>query len=198
MRLTRSLASSCGLIVAVASLQASSGSLVPLKGQIQTVADFVPAPEPAPFECPGTTSPFLSPNEPIQWVQVKGTGQVSHLGSTTVDNLECIWIESHPECDGTTCSPVQSKLYGEAEFFAANGDALHFTFDGDVVPMAGDATQIVFNGSLLFDGGTGRFAEAAGSARYSGGYSFANEVWILRFRRWAFGCRSDEEQVTPT
>jgi hypothetical protein len=137
---------------------AAAAERVPIKGAFATYADFVPPPEPAPFVCPVPADGTL-----LGWVRVRGTGKVSHLGLTTFDNLQCIWVDS----------TGQQGLYGEVDFVAANGDALAVSYDGVVIPTG--PTTIEFDGAMTFIGGTGRFAGAAGEAPYRGAYSFATK-----------------------
>lgn len=85
-----------------------------------------------------------------------GEGNINHMGKTMVDMTFCF--------DATDFS------YGGTEitFVGANGDELYATIPtGLVIPNPGenaDYYQWYFNDTIYFNGGTGRFAGATGTA----------------------------------
>jgi hypothetical protein len=78
---------------------------------------------------------------------VSATGRATHLGKFTRDETVLL-------ADGT--------LEGTLVFIAANGDELHADVEGGFI----SATTAV--GTYTFTGGTGRFANASGSAGFVG------------------------------
>jgi len=123
---------------------------VPFKGSVLALdnGQIFPTPE-EPLDCPeGAEWQFFS----------RGTGQVSHLGRSTLDLIQCSkYVEF----------PFVGQSEGTTAFTAANGDKLvlahDLTFgvflpDGTPVPdgFEGSGTWTVLEGS-------GRFANATGS-----------------------------------
>lgn len=53
---------------------------------------------------------------------------------------------------------------GALELGAANGDILNATYVGDIVPSGDPEIPFLLLFTITFDGGTGRFSEASGSA----------------------------------
>jgi hypothetical protein len=95
-------------------------------------------------------------------VIVTGVCQYGHLGRT-----QC-WAEQTvlPGPDGTL------SIENEGVCIAANGDQLNTSFKGTGVPTSADV--IVFNGDETYEGGTGRFANATGSAALWGSAQFTS------------------------
>jgi len=86
------------------------------------------------------------------YIEVTGTCQLTHLGRSTTHAVQQLLATGLRNC---------------AEFTAANGDVLRHVTTGTVVPGPQPGT-VAFTGSLIFDGGTGRFAGASGSAAFDG------------------------------
>lgn len=140
------------LMAAVSPALASRGQpdhTVPLKGRVLALdnGQIFPTPE-APLDCPeGAEWQFFS----------RGTGQLSHLGRSDLDLIQCSRFVN-PPFDG------QSE--GTTTFTSANGDTLvlahDLTFDihHSVFPVpdgfSGSGTWTVLDGS-------GRFTDATGS-----------------------------------
>ena len=80
-----------------------------------------------------------------------GSGTATHLGQWTTSGM----VHYIPDSNGVLHSS------GQATITASNGDKLNFTIDGILDPIAG-----VDQGTFYFAGGTGRFAEASGSANF--------------------------------
>ena len=94
------------------------------------------------------TAQFVSPTDFV------GTGHATHLGAYTEVGSVAF---SPPDAAGVF--PID----GWAVYTAANGDELHATFDGQLNGATGAITA-----TLTYAGGTGRFADAGGSAALSG------------------------------
>ena len=87
---------------------------------------------------------------------VQGTGLISHLGKCQVYIDQMLDFTAQPP-----------TLQGTVIFTAANGDKLYATHSG--TSGASDVPDILpYFGTFTFDGGTGRFAKAVGSATYTG------------------------------
>jgi hypothetical protein len=102
---------------------------VPFKGRLEGTATITPG-----------TPPFLS-------VSIEGTGNVTHLGRSTVEI---------PHVVNTT----NRTSIGTYAFTAANGDTLTAGFTGQATVMAPGVLSIVETATIT--GGTGRFADATG------------------------------------
>ena len=93
---------------------------------------------------------------------MEATGQVSHLGRSTL-------VGSH-------CTPAGSDYGpGEMTLIAANGDEVDITYGGVCPDYADFPLDEVFTCTLEFDidGGTGRFADAHGS-----GEGTMSIIWV--------------------
>ena len=91
---------------------------------------------------------FTSPNDFV------GSGHATHLGSYT----EVGHVTFAP-----TTNPNVLAVTGVAVYTAANGDELHAVLSGELNLLTGAVTATV-----TYDGGTGRFALASGSASLIG------------------------------
>jgi hypothetical protein len=76
-----------------------------------------------------------------------GTGDATHLGHFT--RIENIWLD-----------PAAHTLTGDVTFIAANGDQLTVDFS------AGFTSDTTAAGTYTITGGSGRFANATGSAAF--------------------------------
>jgi hypothetical protein len=86
------------------------------------------------------------------------TGSASHLGQFT--RREYVTL-------------VGLDLSGTMDITAANGDVLHLSFTGQIVPPYDGHAE----GTYTFDGGTGRFEDATGTAdftAYAPGFDFSD------------------------
>lgn len=102
--------------------------------------------------------------EPSQFMlYVKGAGQATHLGETTLDLTAC-W-------DTDTYQPVGAVL---AVYTAANGDQLWMRVDG-AYAMAGTDYEVY--------GGTGRFEAAEGRLHVTG-EQYPDFTWTTEVVGW--------------
>lgn len=93
-------------------------------------------------------------------LDVTGTGNATEFGSYSAHYRECF--------DPTT------GAVGDGSFTltAANGDTLHGSYSGQVLPTS-DPNVIAFNDPGVITGGTGRFAGAHGTVTQSGAANLA-------------------------
>jgi hypothetical protein len=96
------------------------------------------------------------------YIEVTGTCQITHLGRSTTHAVQQLLIGQDPQGQF-----VITALRNCAEFTSVNGDVLTHITTGTVGPGPEPGT-VAFTGSLTFDGGTGRFAGASGSAAFDG------------------------------
>jgi hypothetical protein len=89
----------------------------------------------------------------------RGICRLTHLGKTTYADEILVDFTGDPFV-GT----------GTRVFIAANGDELRAT-EEIATPGPGSNPEFTSTGTFTFDGGTGRFRNAAGSARFIGGGS---------------------------
>lgn len=110
-----------------------------------------------PFKGGCTEEPFIFFN-----VQ-EGSGQATHLGNFSTRITFC--IDPTDLMDDGTLTGDESAPYnnGQGTFTAANGDELHFTIEGAVLPSDHPDYNFEFQDPFTFTGGTGRFAGASGS-----------------------------------
>ena len=99
---------------------------------------------------------FSSP-PPIASLTLSGSGWASHLGKAT--------CSSDNEVVDFTQQPLPT-MTGTLTLTAANGDTL--TGEMDAVAIPAPDGSITFFGTLTFTGGTGRFANAKGTAEFGG------------------------------
>jgi hypothetical protein len=108
---------------------------------------------------------------PVSPTQVRhldtGTCWLTHLGRTTVFLSLIIDL-----ANGTLVSEVLT-------YTAANGDVLRATIVGTFTVTG--PTTVVFSGSQTFTGGTGRFAQATGSAPFEGTADLATNTSFYSF-----------------
>jgi hypothetical protein len=96
-----------------------------------------------PYSASGTAQ-FVSPNDFV------GSGYATHLGRYTEAGHASFSPTSNPEVLQVDASSV---------YTAGNGDELHATITGELNVVTG-----VISATVTYDGGTGRFAGASGSA----------------------------------
>ncbi len=104
------------------------------------------------------TFEVLEVNFPVLRQRDYGTCQLSHLGRTGFDGILEINL-------------LLGMQTGTRTFTAANGDELYATVAGTSAPIG--PGLIGFSATFTFTGGTGRFANASGSAQ---GEGVANQV----------------------
>jgi hypothetical protein len=118
---------------------AQAGESVPLIGRFDTSFTLTPTSIPGVFT-----------------VDFSGSGEVSHMGRTTVASPMTVDFRSSP-----------NPMAGPVVFTAASGDELHASLSGLGSP-ADASGNTAFTGTLTFTGGTGRFSGASGHAAFSG------------------------------
>ena len=94
-------------------------------------------------------------------VLLEGHGQLTHLGRFTFEARHCTDGEA-----GTFAN-------GVAILVAANGDELWGTYEGQFLAPLPDGTQRLAS-TQTYNGGTGRFTNASGSAAESAWFVFAS------------------------
>jgi len=94
------------------------------------------------------TAQFVSANDFV------GSGTATHLGAYT----EVGSVQFSPTADPTVLQVDAQSIYT-----AANGDELHAVFSGHLNGVTG-----VITATVTYVGGTGRFANASGTASFSG------------------------------
>jgi hypothetical protein len=97
---------------------------------------------------------------PLVTVGLHSTGTGTFLGRFTGVHSQCI------DPTGTVQDPL-AFTDGRASFTAANGDVLHTTFAGTLIPTSRPGVFVLDN-PVNIVGGTGRFAGARGTARARG------------------------------
>lgn len=100
---------------------------------------------------------------PLSTVAVTGMCQYGHLGRTSCVAQQTVI----PNMDGTLA------IENDGVCTAADGDQLYTSFSGTGVPTS--PVDIVFSGVETYEGGTGRFAGAAGAASLSGSARFTSQ-----------------------
>ena len=149
MKLTKTLLA----IVAFALLIPTTGSWAKPTGKSK----------PRPFKATFSTEFF---NESIDeyfvfTTVVSGSGKATHLG-------ECSFDAKHFFAFTTVELDQGVAWNGELELGAANGDIVNATYEGDIVPSDDPDVPFLLLFSITFDGGTGRFANATGTAEVIG------------------------------
>jgi hypothetical protein len=97
--------------------------------------------------CPGGASWLIS---------FSGTGHSTHLGELT-------WASSHCTLITSLTPPNVAIFSGRLQFVADNGDVLNENYVG-VGGLFAEGDQLCTNTAASFNGGTGRFTDASGSA----------------------------------
>lgn len=117
---------------------------------------------------------------PSAFAQIDGTCQLTHLGRSTTHTVQQLLfaLNSQGQPIIVNGQPVITGLRNCATFTAANGDMLRHTTIGTVAPGSVPGT-VVFNGDLVFSGGTGRFADASGVGTFEGDASLITNTGRL-------------------
>lgn len=115
-----------------------------------------------------------------------GRGALPHLGKTGLYAPFLLgWSWDSP------IASIELGVIAPVRFSAANGDYLYATCG----PMLLDETAGTFSWELTFDGGTGRFAEASGSATLV--FHPYPEFWLYYGYGW-FGWGGELELIDAT
>lgn len=139
------------LAVAGTAAEASNGPARPFKGEY--VADFAIVADGDWCDSESGAIPVL----------IEGHGQMTHLGRFDFEARHC----TDPET-GTFAE-------GVGTFVAANGDELWATYDGQFLAPLPDGTQVVAS-THTYNGGTGRFTNASGTADAPAWFVFTSET----------------------
>jgi hypothetical protein len=139
----------------------------PIKGECTTTISFL---EPG---TEGQCAAFL-PVLASAFIRIDGECTVSHLGRTNVTAIQQLLFEF--DQNGV---PIVTSLRNCSTLTAANGDTLAHTTTGVVAPAGPE--DVSFTGPMTFTGGTGRFADASGSATFNGTASLATNTGAFSF-----------------
>jgi hypothetical protein len=96
----------------------------------------------------GGVAQFTSPTDFV------GVGNATHLGTYTEEGSVAFF---------PTSDPAVVEVVGTTDYTAANGDVLHAAVSGELNFATGAVSA-----TLTYDGGTGRFEDATGSATLIG------------------------------
>lgn len=96
-----------------------------------------------------------------------GTGEATHLGRLTWTSSHCTRVDAFPPT-------VITISGGQVDFVAANGDRLLEAYAGGEVTVA-TPTLMCIDTHVTFNGGTGRFEHASGTALEHGCWNPSNE-----------------------
>jgi hypothetical protein len=151
----------CGAEEATAPLGQSAevvGGEISISGHCEGSFDFIPI-------------DFLPPpqDDLAAHARLPGRGvcRLTHLGKATYADDLLVDFTGDPFV-GT----------GTRVFIAANGDELRAA-EETATPGPGASPQFITSGTFTFDGGTGRFVNASGSARFTGGGSIEDNSAFL-------------------
>ncbi|MDA7510582.1 hypothetical protein N8612_02790 [Verrucomicrobia bacterium] len=92
---------------------------------------------------------------------VSGSGNATHLGKCSFDAKHLFAFTSPNLDQGIAWN-------GILELGAANGDVVNATYEGDIVPSDDPEVPFILLFTITFDGGTGRFTNATGTAEVIG------------------------------
>ncbi|MBT5707598.1 MAG: hypothetical protein HOI66_14880 [Verrucomicrobia bacterium] len=149
MKLTKALLA----IVAFALLIPTTDSWAKPTGKSQT----------RPFKARFSTEFFNESvnSEFIFTTVVTGSGNATHLGKCSFDAKHLFAFTSPNLDQGIAWN-------GILELGAANGDVVNATYEGDIVPSDDPEVPFILLFTITFDGGTGRFTNATGTAEVIG------------------------------
>lgn len=120
-------------------------------------------------------SPVRCPNPSWQWIEFTVTGTMPYLGKVEGIVSHCSYVVP-PDF-------IPDGSYGDGEFVlvAANGDELWGTYHSGT---SGPAAPGVFwwQDTVIFDGGTGRFANASGGGSEWGTVDFSTTPPSLQYQ----------------
>jgi hypothetical protein len=87
-------------------------------------------------------------------VSLQGGGTATHIGKYTIVNSHCVNPETGELTSGTFVK------------VAANGDRIRGSYTGNAIPTGPGTFNIT--GTITFEGGSGRFANASGTTSMTG------------------------------
>jgi hypothetical protein len=114
--------------------------------------------------CSTVVTPLSAPGVFPQELRIDSDCRLTHLGHTSGQSTQIVDLAGLP---GAT---IPLLITNTTVYWAANGDELHMSFlgSGQLDPVTGEVT---FVGTDTYQGGTGRFANATGSATTQGSAS---------------------------
>ena len=121
-------------------------------------------PKPRPFKARFSTEFHNAAFDPGTFVfttVVYGEGNATHLGKCSFDAQHLFAFTTQELNQGIAWN-------GVLELGAANGDQVNATYVGDIVPSEDPAVPFLLLFTITFDGGTGRFTNATGTAEVIG------------------------------
>ncbi len=127
--------------------------MVPLKGSFTSVFQFPPPSDiPVLVDCGGP---------PLVTIAARDEINLTHLGNSTSFTTHCGDVSGLPD-------PNIPLINGIGILQAANGDEVHFEYEGDLVASFVCGVPVVFETNATITGGTGRFENASGAFKTTG------------------------------
>lgn len=120
--------------------------------------------KPRPFKAQFSTEFFNAAFDPATFfftTVVIGDGKATHLG-------KCSFAAEHTFAFTTPSQTEGMAWNGTMQLGASNGDILNATYVGDIVLSGDSEVPFLLLFTVTFDGGTGRFTHATGSAEVIG------------------------------
>ncbi len=146
----------CGLVAAACDGGAPTAPVAEASGPLARSQEQIPMKE--EYHTTGTITPSAECPIGTLLVSLDGGGTATHVGRYTITNSHCLDLQTGAFINGTFVKT------------AANGDQLFGTYSGAgtiIVPPA-PVGRFQVTGTLVFTGGTGRFAGATGSQSMNG------------------------------
>ena len=156
MRFHRILIASLAALLLTATPVATASIATPFKSEATLQASLTPTSVPGVFT--GTLT---------------GEGRASHLGSVTLSLTETLDFAMSPG--------VIVVRGGRMVMVAANGDELHWTYEGTGSLPDADGNTVI-TGSFVITGGTGRFTDATGGGTIQGSVDTVTSVVSVTYR----------------
>ena len=156
MRLIRTLVAVLAAVLLTAPPVAAAATTTPFRSDFTAQASFAETPVPG-----------------ILTVTTSGVGHASHLGRITLSTTETL--------DFVTSPGTLVIRDGRLVMVAANGDELHWTYEGTgSLPDADGDSSLA--GTFVISGGTGRFSDATGGGTFQGSGNAVTGVASLSYR----------------
>lgn len=151
---------------AVRKLAAASAAI--LLSQLPAGTSAADPDRPHAGRCSTVVTP-VSQNGPVQELHIASDCNLTHLGRATGQTTQFVTPIGPP------APTVPLLITNTTEYRAANGDRLMMSFLG-TGQLDLSTGEVSFVGSETFQGGTGRFANASGSATIQGRASVATNL----------------------
>jgi hypothetical protein len=156
MRLIHTLLAALAAVLLAAPSVATAAITTPLRFDFTAQASFAETSVPGVFT-----------------VTTSGVGHASHLGRITVSTTETL--------DFVTSPGTLLVRDGRLVMVAANGDELHWTYEGTGSLPDADG-ESVLTGTFVITGGTGRFSDASGGGTFGGSGNAVTGLASLSYR----------------